>query len=319
MKILALHLSNLFEYAAFQGIPEEVLRAHLIDPELDFCDQEATIQAEEFLGVLQEVIAHDSNPTFGLNFGCFLNLKALGLILDLSLNVSSIELAVLALQQYLESTFPLVCLSIEEDDTRYILKLESEVADQNLKRHLLDNVFTFMYRELKLMLKAEPEFMPLPVLPYNDTIAYTTALNTGILSGDSHSFILKQNVLKTEINSRRLKEIEVILPKFLLMLKQKMEGYQPFALQVRKMTLNLCSPEPPDFDLVARQFPLSHRTIQRRLTNEGISFRKIVDDIKRELSFYLSKGKKIKTQDIALILGYSEPSAYLHAVKRWKN
>ena len=42
------------------------------------------------------------------------------------------------------------------------------------------------------------------------------------------------------------------------------------------------------------------------------------DDVKRELSYYLANGKLIKTQDIAYILGYSEPSAYLHAVKRWE-
>jgi len=69
---------------------------------------------------------------------------------------------------------------------------------------------------------------------------------------------------------------------------------------------------------VAVHFLLSNRTIQRKLTEEGLSFRKITDDIKSELSSYLTKGNKMKTQDIAFILGYAEPSAYLHAVKKWK-
>jgi len=69
---------------------------------------------------------------------------------------------------------------------------------------------------------------------------------------------------------------------------------------------------------VTVHFPLSNRTIQRKFTDEGLSFCKITDDIKSELSSYLSKGNKMKIQDIAFILGYSEPSAYLHAVKKWK-
>lgn len=35
------------------------------------------------------------------------------------------------------------------------------------------------------------------------------------------------------------------------------------------------------------------------------------------LQNYLSKGNNMKTQVIAHILGYSEPSSYLHVVKRW--
>jgi AraC-like DNA-binding protein len=84
------------------------------------------------------------------------------------------------------------------------------------------------------------------------------------------------------------------------------------------MLLNRCRPELPTFEQVATHFPLSNRSIQRKLTEEGLSFCKITDNIKSELSIYLSKGNKMKTKDIASILGYSEPSAYLHAVKKWK-
>ncbi len=34
---------------------------------------------------------------------------------------------------------------------------------------------------------------------------------------------------------------------------------------------------------------------------------------------YLSSGDKMKTKEIAYVLAYSEPSAYLHAVKRWRD
>jgi AraC-like DNA-binding protein len=77
-------------------------------------------------------------------------------------------------------------------------------------------------------------------------------------------------------------------------------------------------PELPIFEQVAVHFPSSNRSIQRKLTDEGLSFRKITDDIKNELSGYLSKGNKMKIQDIAYILGYSDLSAYLHAVKKWR-
>jgi len=64
------------------------------------------------------------------------------------------------------------------------------------------------------------------------------------------------------------------------------------------MILSMCNPALPTFDQVAKQFPLSNRTIQRKLTTEGLSFRRITGDIKKELSNYLIKRQSIQTQDI---------------------
>lgn len=92
-----------------------------------------------------------------------------------------------------------------------------------------------------------------------------------------------------------------------------------FSDQVRKMILNMCRPELPSFGQVSKQFPFSERSIQRKLIQEGWSYRSIADDIKKERSMYLSSGDKMKTKEIAYVLAYSEPSAYLHAVKRWRD
>ncbi len=84
-----------------------------------------------------------------------------------------------------------------------------------------------------------------------------------------------------------------------------------------KIIFNICRPESPNLQQVCAQFAMSERTFQRKLTKEGRSFRSITNEIKKELAIYLHEGNKMKTQDIAYILGYSEPSAYLHAYKRW--
>ena len=70
--------------------------------------------------------------------------------------------------------------------------------------------------------------------------------------------------------------------------------------------------------MVVRQFYISKRTFQRKLLSEGTSYRKIVNEIKKDLSIFLQKGKPIKTKELAYLLGYSESSAYLHALNKWK-
>ncbi len=316
MKIQASYIANLFEYASYKSISEEMLRNHLIEKNIDVCDPNNTVTEAEYLDVFDALVKATEDKDFGIHYGCFLNIKALGFIVQLSLNASSIEQAVLILQNYLLNTFSLVGIETKVQKDKYIISLTSKIEDVKLKKHVLDFVFCFIFRELKLMLSND--LILEYEVPGSNNNEFKKFLNVQIKKGRKYGFVFEAGVLNTEINKGKVREIEILLPKFLQMLDKKKPGYTSFPIQIRKVILSMCCPELPTFEQVTIHFHFSNRTIQRKLTEEGLSFRKIVDDIKNELSSYLSKGNKMKTQDIAYLLGYSEASAYLHAVKKWK-
>ena len=316
MKVRAPYIANLFEYAFYKGVSEEMLRDYLKEKDIDVCNPNNTVTEMEYLNVLEALLKATGDKNFGIHFGCYLNIKALGFIVKLSFNSSSIEQAVFILQNYLQNTFPLVSLESEEIEGKYILKLTTIIKDIELSHQVLDFVYCFIYREMRLMLSND--FIPVLEVPKSTTTELANFLDAELIRGVGYSFTYDATVLNAEINKKALREIEFLLPKFLQMLDKKNAGYKPFGMKVRNMVLNMCKPELPTFNQVATQFPLSNRTIQRKLTDEGLSFRKITNEIKNELSSYLSKGHKMKTQDIAYLLGYSETSAYLHAVKKWE-
>jgi AraC-like DNA-binding protein len=67
---------------------------------------------------------------------------------------------------------------------------------------------------------------------------------------------------------------------------------------------------------IARRLGLSHRTLARRLADEGLSFSQILDELKVDLATrYLTEGLSVSR--IAWLLGYREVSAFTHAFKRW--
>ncbi len=71
-----------------------------------------------------------------------------------------------------------------------------------------------------------------------------------------------------------------------------------------------------DLASVARALSISERTLQRRLTAEGVSFRVLVDEARRHLACgYLTDGMSLA--DIALVLGFSEQAAFQRAFVRW--
>ncbi len=316
MKIAAPHLANLFFYASYSGIKEEELRKHLLQKNLDVCNTDNTVSQEEFLKVLHELLLSTNDNYFGLHYGCYLNIKALGFITQLSLKASGIQQAVFILQNYFQNSFPLVSLSVFEKSNTYTIEIKSTVQDKNLRSQILDISFVFLYRELKLMFSSE--YLPILQMPYSINSEYSNFMNAEIKKGNGYCFIFEAVIKEASINNKVTNQIEILLPKFLQMLDKRKLGYKPFSLQVRNMVLSMCTPELPTFEQVAVHFPLSKRTIQRKLTVEGLSFRKIADDIKKELSLYLSKANRMKTLDIAYILGYSDSSAYLHAAKKWQ-
>jgi len=73
----------------------------------------------------------------------------------------------------------------------------------------------------------------------------------------------------------------------------------------------------PDMESVAKSMHLTSRTLRRRLDEEGSSFQAIVDDVKRSLALEYLKTTKMSTEDVAMLLGFSDAANFRRALKRW--
>ncbi|MGY4533493.1 AraC-like DNA-binding protein [Pseudomonas sp. TE3786] len=73
----------------------------------------------------------------------------------------------------------------------------------------------------------------------------------------------------------------------------------------------------PDRAELARTLNLSERTLQRRLADEGSSYQQLLSDTRQQLAErYLDDGQ-LPAAEIALLLGYSEPSVFFRAFRNW--
>jgi AraC-like DNA-binding protein len=68
---------------------------------------------------------------------------------------------------------------------------------------------------------------------------------------------------------------------------------------------------------VAKKLKMSERSLQRRLADEGIKFDALLDEIRRDLALRYLADPKIAVAEVAYLLGYSEPSPFHRAFKRW--
>ncbi|MDH3790706.1 MAG: helix-turn-helix transcriptional regulator, partial [Rhodospirillales bacterium] len=73
----------------------------------------------------------------------------------------------------------------------------------------------------------------------------------------------------------------------------------------------------PTIDTVARELGMSSRTLARRLSEHGVTYRELLNDLRHQLALRYLKDGWHRNSQIAYLLGFSEISAFNHAFKRW--
>ena len=94
------------------------------------------------------------------------------------------------------------------------------------------------------------------------------------------------------------------------------DGGDSLISQIRRLLGRDCSAW-PDLEAVARQLHMSPQTLRRHLSEEGSSFQELKDHLRRDLAIYHLGRSDLSIQDIAEQLGFSEPSAFHRAFKKW--
>jgi len=90
-----------------------------------------------------------------------------------------------------------------------------------------------------------------------------------------------------------------------------------FEQGVRRCIARLAREGEPSMERVANELHCSTRTLHRRLEERGSGFRTLVDDTRRRLADDYLADPRLQLAEIALLLGYSEQSAFTRAYRRW--
>lgn len=74
----------------------------------------------------------------------------------------------------------------------------------------------------------------------------------------------------------------------------------------------------PDMEAIAAELCMTTRTLRRRLDEEGVSFRGLLDEVRATLAIEMLRQPQLTLDDIAERLGYAEAASFILAFKRWK-
>jgi AraC-like DNA-binding protein len=90
-----------------------------------------------------------------------------------------------------------------------------------------------------------------------------------------------------------------------------------YAARVRRYILEGAAPDRRGMEAVARALGVSARSLRRRLGEEGVAFRDVVDAALGTLAKRLISDEERPIEAAAYEMGFSHPSAFHRAFKRW--
>lgn len=131
--------------------------------------------------------------------------------------------------------------------------------------------------------------------------------NALILKRHHHTERLEDSCTTTFIKMTELCEQE----------KHKWSSGTTTADQVVDLISTNLTGSPPDIESIARKLGIAGWTLRRRLTREGFKFQTLLDDTRNALAHTYVRDTEHNFTEIAFLLGFSSPSAFQRAFKRW--
>lgn len=132
----------------------------------------------------------------------------------------------------------------------------------------------------------------------------------------SNSIHFSANYLDMPI-VRDEQDLEQFLSQASAQLMSSPDASRSLVTQVRSLVKNDVNGQFPEFESIAESFHLTTATLRRRLRAQGSSYQQIKDDVRRDTAIYhLSRGA-LSMEQVAESVGFSEPTSFFRAFKRW--
>jgi AraC-like DNA-binding protein len=115
-------------------------------------------------------------------------------------------------------------------------------------------------------------------------------------------------------NAELLEMLTPLLDQQLAQHKRKQSCTQ----QVKWVLKRLLGGPRPEISEVAKELGMSSRTLQRRITDEGSSYRQLLNDARQELARFYLREPSLSVSEIAYLLSYEDPSSFFRAFHEWE-
>jgi AraC-like DNA-binding protein len=214
-----------------------------------------------------------------------------------------------------------VSLALERDETRARLSIRLTDPARPVERFAHETLLVMTHGlACWLVGRRIPIIEAAFAYPAPDHVAEYTAIFSPVLTFDAPSTVIEFAAGTLDLpvvqSERSAKEFLRLAPENILL---KYKSPQSLASRIRRRLRQTLPHTFPELDALARELSMAPATLRRRLKAEGESYQTIKDHLRRDLAIAYLSGTDLSVRDIALALGFDEPSAFHRAFRKWAN
>jgi AraC-like DNA-binding protein len=311
-------LNQMFLYLNSLNVDiDAFLRSLGIDP-ATVKSPDAYIPIETYLLIQDEAARYTNDPNFGLHMGEYAEAGSWSILGYLMMNCKTLGEAFEKSGRYSRIIGNLIKGDVKIRFNKIKVILATPPHAPKMSRHCYESTISSSVRMMR-NLTGQP-LNPLEVtFIYSEpeaTAEYERVFQCPVHFGQKeNSFTIPMKFVNTPIlmaNPGLLAYFEEYAQDFLA----EMDRQNEHTRTVTKIILSRMDDEKLSINQVAKEMAVSVRTLQNRLKEEGVVFSDLHKDIRAKLAKkYLREDYTV--EDITYLLGFSEPSVFRKAFKRW--
>jgi AraC-like DNA-binding protein len=132
-----------------------------------------------------------------------------------------------------------------------------------------------------------------------------------------NALILRASDLDRPFVTHNADLLAAIAPQLEAQLNER-QSRQPLTDQVKLAVKRLLAGQRPSIHDVARQLNFSSRTLQRRLSDGGVTFQQLLEEARRELAHHYLGQSSLALNETAYLLGYEDANSFSRAFQHWE-
>jgi len=315
-------LQALFLFCEQRGLDTEKL-ATLSSVSLGELNTKPTfkITNQQLENIWKNIVQVSNDELAGLHFGATMQVAALGVVGQVIQMSSNVREALEHACSMIHLLTDFYTMHLEEKAKTFTITFEKNDGFDNFptaRNQMGDFLIAFTLYELKGLLLENPQPINaiFPTYKKNYAREYENILKCLVKKGDSYVLEFRKEYLQTKIITANY-QIQTLLIEQITKLQNPTSLSGGFSKRIFNFLIANSYLYSLSIESVAGNFNISVRTLQRKLKEEGVSYLQIIEEVRKSLAIHYIKKSSSSVKEISAILGYSEPSGFVRAFKKW--
>ena len=297
--------------------PEAVLRQARLPMAL-FNQEKILVSTEEFFALYRGIAEATNDPGFGLKLGTEERVERYDPIKIAALSARSFRDAVERLSRYKQLTCPeeiRVVVRGNESAFQFVWILAHEKEPPLLVDVCFAWIVGIGHRGTGRPLN--PKRVELQRAPAHREM-YEAHFRCPVkFKSNQNALIFSSPDMELPFVTYNADLLAAVAPQLEAELKEQL-AQKTFSEQAKGILKRLLAGQRPGIDDLARELHLSTRTLQRRLTEQGITFQRLLEEARRELAHHYLLHSSRELNETAYLLGYEDANSFFRAFHHWE-